>query len=190
MYKLTAFPKAVALRDGSSVSLRTLQPSDRDALLSFFKRFPEEERQFLEDAVTSPSVIERWTGDINYDRALPLVASEGDQIIADAVLMRSRHGVYRNVAGLRIVVDPKARQRGLGTAFMKELCDVAADAEVERVTAEFVVGVQDNAIAAAERLGFIKAATIHELLRDEHGRSHDVNVMVLRLGKWYEWWQF
>jgi L-amino acid N-acyltransferase YncA len=94
------------------------------------------------------------------------------------------------VAGLRIVVDPKARQRGLGTAFMKELCDVAADAEVERVTAEFVVGVQDNAIAAAERLGFIKAATIHELLRDEHGRSHDVNVMVLRLGKWYEWWQF
>jgi hypothetical protein len=52
------------------------------------------------------------------------------------------------------------------------------------------VGVQDNAIAAAERLGFIKAATIHELLRDEHGRSHDVNVMVLRLGKWYEWWQF
>jgi hypothetical protein len=73
---------------------------------------------------------------------------------------------------------------------MKELCDIAADAELERVTAELVVGVQDDAIAAAERLGFLRAATVHELLRDQHGRAHDLAIMSLPLGKWYEWWQF
>jgi L-amino acid N-acyltransferase YncA len=151
---------------------------------------PEDERHFLKDDVTSPKVIGRWTSEPDYDRALPLVALEGDRIVANAVLMRSRHGAYRAVASLRVVVDPSARQRGLGTALMKELCDIAADAELERVTAEFVAGVQDDAIGAAERLGFIRAATIHELLRDQHGRPHDVTVMSLPLGKWYEWWQY
>jgi L-amino acid N-acyltransferase YncA len=190
MYRLSAFPKDVVLRDGSTVSVRPLGESDAEPLLAFFSRLPEEERHFLKDDVTSPKVIGRWTSEIDYDRALPLVAVENARIIANAVLLRSRHGAHRNVAVLRVVVDPGARQRGLGTALMKELCDIAADAELERVTAEFVVGVQDDAIAASERLGFLRAATIHELLRDQHGRTHDVAVMSLPLGKWYEWWQF
>jgi L-amino acid N-acyltransferase YncA len=140
--------------------------------------------------VTSQKVIDRWTSEIDYARALPLVAVDNGKIVANAVLLRSRFGASRAVAGLRVVVDADSRQRGLGTALMKELCDIASDAELERVTAEFVVGVQDEAIAAAERLGFLRAAMIHELLRDEHGHPHDVAVMSLPLGKWYEWWQF
>jgi L-amino acid N-acyltransferase YncA len=189
MYRLSAYPKDVTLRDGSAVTVRPLCESDAEPLLSFFSRIPEQERFFLKDDVSSSKVIGRWTSELNYDRALPLVAVDG-RIIADALLIRSRHGAYRNVAGLRVVVDPDARQRGLGTALMKELCDIAADAELERVTAEFVVGIQDDAIAAAERLGFLRAATIHELLRDQHGRPHDLAIMSLPLGKWYEWWQF
>jgi L-amino acid N-acyltransferase YncA len=190
MYKLEAFPKRVTLRDGSAVEVRPLRDSDAELLLAFFARVPEEERHFLRDDVTSPKVISRWLSELNYDRALPLVAIDEGRIVGDAVLTRSRHGAYRDVAGLRVVVDPAARQRGLGTALMKELCDIAADAELERVTAEFVAGVQDDAIGAAERLGFLRAATVHELLRDAKGRPHDVVVMSLPLGKWYEWWQF
>ena len=190
MYKVKAYPKDLKLRDGTTVCVRPLNESDAPDLTAFFARIPEDERFFLKDDVTSPKLIERWTSDLNYDRALPLIAITGDRIVADAVLLRSRHGAYRNVAGLRIVVDPEARERGLGTALMRELCDIAADAELERVTAEFVVGVQDDAITAAERLGFLRTATVHELLRDRHGRPHDVAVMSLPLGKWYEWWQF
>jgi L-amino acid N-acyltransferase YncA len=190
MYQLTAYPKKVTLRDGSTVTLRPLSESDAQALTAFFSRIPEDERFFLRDDVSSPDVVGRWISKLNYDRALPLVAIDDGRIIGDAVLVRSRHGAYRNLAGLRVAVDPDVRQQGLGTALMKELCDIAADAELERVTAEFVVGVQDDAIGAAERLGFLRAATIHELLRDQHGRPHDVAVMSLPLGKWYEWWNF
>ena len=190
MYKLTAYPRAATLRDGSTVTLRPLSEADTEALRAFFARIPEEERFFLKDDVTSEKTLGRWTSELNYDRSLPLVAIDNGRIVGEAVLSRSRHGAYRNVAGLRVVVDPDARQRGLGTALMKELCDIAADAELERVTTEFVVGVQDDAIGAAERLGFLRAATIHELLRDQHGRPHDVAVLSLPLGKWYEWWNF
>jgi L-amino acid N-acyltransferase YncA len=190
MYQLTAYPKTVTLRDGSAVTLRPLERPDAEALRAFFQRVPEGERFFLRDDVNSSKVVERWISELNYDRALPLVALESGRIVGEGVLTRSRHGAYRSVAGLRVVVDPDARQRGLGTALMKELCDIAADAELERVTTEFVVGVQDDAITAAERLGFILAATIHELLRDQQGRPHDVAIMSLPLGKWYTWWNF
>jgi L-amino acid N-acyltransferase YncA len=190
MYKLAAFPKDVVLRDGSAITLRPLDQADARELLSFFERVPEHDRYFLKDDVLSPKVIARWTSEIDYDRALPLVALDDGHIIANGVLLRSRHGAFRSVAGIRIVVAADSRQRGLGTALLKELCDIAADAELERVTAEFVVGVQDDAIAACERLGFLRAGTFHELLRDENGRPHDLAIMSLPLGKWYEWWQF
>jgi L-amino acid N-acyltransferase YncA len=190
MYKLTAFPKEVPLRDGSTVTLRPLCQSDTEALSSFFGRVSEHDRYFLKDDVRSPKVIARWISELDYDRALPLVAVDNGNIVANAVLLRSRHGAFRGVAGLRVVVDAGSRQRGVGTALMKELCDIAADAELERVTAEFIVGVQDDAIAASERLGFLRSGTVHELVRDEDGRPHDLAIMSLPLGKWYEWWQF
>ena len=189
-YKLTAYPKELMLRDGANVRVRPLCEADEDALAVFFRNVPAHDRYFLKDDVTSPKVVNRWTSNIDYARALPLVAVEGDRIIANGVLLRSRHGAHANVAGIRIVVEEGARQRGLGTALMTELCDIAADADLERVTAEFVAGVEDDAITAAERLGFLRAATIHELLRDETGHPHDVVVMSLPLGKWYEWWKF
>lgn len=190
VYKLTAYPKQVGLRDGRAVSVRPLADDDADALLKFFIRLPGEDRYFLKDDVTSPKVIEKWTAQRDFDRALPLVACADGEIVADATLVRSRHGANRNVAKIRVVVAPDYRYQGLGTALLRDLCDIAADAELEKVTAELVAGVQDDAIAATERLGFIKAATIHELLRDEQGHPHDLVVMVLPLGKWYQWSQF
>lgn len=190
VYKLTAYPKQVALRDGRAVTVRPLADDDADALLKFFLGVPAEDRYFLKDDVTSPRVIEKWTAQRDFDRALPLVACAEGGIVADATLVRSRYGANRNVAKIRVVVAAGYRLQGLGTALLRDLCDIAADAELEKVTAELVVGVQDDAITATEQLGFIRAATIHELLRDEQGRPHDLVVMVLPLGKWYQWWQF
>jgi len=189
-YTLTAYPKQITLRDGSEVTIRPLSGEDADLLLAFYLRVPEQERYFLKDDVTSPRVIHRWTSQIDYARALPLVAMDNGRIVASAVLIRSRHGAYAQLADLRVVVDGESRGRGLGTALMHELCDIAADADLDRVVVEFVSGVQDEAIAAAERLGFLRSATIHELMRDTHGRAHDLVVLVLPLGKWYEWSQF
>lgn len=188
--ELTAYPMTLTLADRHDITIRPLGPDDADALLRFFLRVPAEERYFLKEDVTSPGVVQGWVEQRDWNRALPLVALAGGEIVADAVLIRRRNGAYRNVASVRIVVDPEWRGQGLGTALLRELCDVAADAELELVMAEFVTDVQDDAIGAAEMLGFIRAATVHELLRDERGRAHDLAVMLLPLGKWYQWSRF
>ncbi|HXK32467.1 MAG TPA: GNAT family N-acetyltransferase [Dehalococcoidia bacterium] len=190
VYKLSAYPKQMTLRDGRAVTVRPLEKTDGERLKEFFLRVSPEDRYFLRQDVTSPRVVAAWTDGMDYDRSLPVVALAGDEIVADAVLLRGRYGAYRNVAEVRVVVDERYRNQGLGTMLVRELCDVAADAELERVVAELVSGVQDDAINAMEQLGFIRAATVHEHLRDEQGRPHDLVVMVLPLGKWYQWSRF
>jgi L-amino acid N-acyltransferase YncA len=189
-YKLQAFPRKVELRDGTTVELRPMDRGDQDRVLAFFLEVPEEDRFFLKDDVTSPRVIEGWAANLDYDRALPLLAISDGAVVANAVLVRSRRGARAHMGELRVVVHPSFRGKGLGSVMMRQLCDIAADAELERVVMELAAERESEAVQAAERLGFIRAAEIPEYFRDAHGRRHALVVMILPLGKWYEWWSF
>lgn len=190
MLKLSAYPRTIDLRDGTTIEVRPLAPTDEHALLSFFLGVHEDDRYFLQHDVTSPKVIASWMRDLDYRKILPLVACHDGVIVAEAVMIRGRHGAFAPLATIRVVVGPAFRERGLGSALIEELCDIATDAELEHVTMELIDGVQNDAIAAAERLGFFRAATISGLLRGRDGRRLDLVTMVLPLGKWYAWSRF
>jgi L-amino acid N-acyltransferase YncA len=190
IYRLEMFPRRAQLRDGSSVELKPMTQQDGDALLKFFLQVPEDDRYFLKDDVTSPRTIEGWVTHLDYDRALPLLAWKDGQVVANAVLVRSRLGARAHIGEIRVVVHPEWRSKGLGSTLIHQLCDIAADAELDKVVMELVADRDAEAIAAAERLGFLRSATIPEYFRDARGRTHDLAVLVLPLGKWYEWWTF
>lgn len=190
IYKLEAFPQTAQLRNGMRVEVRPMEPGDQDKILEFFLQVPAEDRYFLKDDVTSPRVIEGWASHLDYDRALPLLAWCDGRVVGNAVLIRSRVGARRHIGELRLVVHPEFRSQGLGSIMTRYLCEIAADAELDKVVAELVADREEEAIVAMERLGFIRSAAIPEFFRDERGRSHDLVVMVLPLGKWFEWWTF
>jgi RimJ/RimL family protein N-acetyltransferase len=190
VYKLEAFPQQVRLRSGATIELKPMEPADKDKVLEFFLRVPEEDRYFLKDDVTSPRVIEGWAAHLDYDRALPLLAWCDGNVVGNAVLVRSRVGARRHIGELRVVVDPEYRNLGLGSVMARQLCEIAADAELDKVVVELVAGREEEAIAAMERLGFLRSARLPEYFRDQKGHPHDHVVMVLPLGKWFEWWTF
>lgn len=190
VYKLAAYPKVIALRDGSTVTLRPMEKGDADALLAMFREVPPDDRWFLKEDVASEKVVREWAERLDYNRALPLLAFANGKVVADGVLVRHRGVARQHLAEVRIVVHPAWRNRGLGSAVLKELCDIAADAEIEKVVSELAEDVERDAIDAMERLGFIRSAVIPDLLRDVHGRPHNVVVLTLPLGKWYQWWQW
>ncbi|HXH21498.1 MAG TPA: GNAT family N-acetyltransferase [Dehalococcoidia bacterium] len=191
MIEIGIYPKKVTLRDGSSVTLRPMVHEDAEELLQFFLGVPESERWFLKEDVTSPRVIQRWCEEIDYRRALPLLALTDDgRIIADAVLIRRRGGSRSHLAEFRVVVAPDFRSKGLGVMLIRELCDIANDAGIERMVAEMVVGPEDDAIHAAEWLGFYKVATLEGFAKDQQGRDCDVAIMTMPLGRYYEWTKF
>lgn len=190
IYKLDAFPRKVQLRGGKSAEFRPMVAGDTAKLLEFFLQVPAEDRYFLKDDVTSPKVLEGWASHLDYDRALPILAWDDGNVVGDAVLVRSRTGARSHIGEVRIVVHPEWRNRGLGSAMIRQLCDIAADAELEKVIMEAVADREQEAITAAERTGFLRSAVIPEYFLDQQGHKHDLVVMVLPLGKWYEWWTF
>lgn len=189
-YRMTRYPVTSALRDGTKVELRPMTSADTRALIDFFRRVPEDERFFLKDDVSDPAVIEHWAAALDYDRALPLIALDGEKVVADAVLIRHRGGYRRDSSEIRVVIDPEYRRRGLGTVLIRELVNVAWDAELDSVVFEMVAGVQDEAIEAIQALGAICAGVVSEYAKDQHGNPHDLMFLRLPLGRWWQWSQF
>ena len=199
-----AYPKTVALRDGTEVLVRRLAAGDEDALLSFFQAVPEAERFFLKDDVTSPDLIRGWVRDAERPdpepshtalapaspsgrtggRAFALIALEDERILAEAALVRRRGAARGHLADLRVVVHQDYRHRGLGTALLSELLDVARDSGLNGVLFEAVGDVQAQALAAAESLGFIRLGLVHGGAIDPDGRLHDVVLLVMPLRRW------
>lgn len=189
-YQVSAYPKDVALRDGARVTLRTLRDSDEAELLEFFLGISDEERYFLKDDVTSPALISQWVQQLDYRRALPLVAVIDGLFVGEAVLIRRRGNARSHIGEVRVVVTPDYRNRGLGTLMIRELCDIADDGGLDKVLFEAVADEQLEAIEAAERMGFIRTGAIEGGVRDIDGRPHDIVLMAMPLGKWYQWTKF
>jgi GNAT superfamily N-acetyltransferase len=190
-----SFPKTLTIRDGVEVLVRRLAAGDEDALLAFFQAIPEPERFFLKDDVSSPEIIRGWVRDAERPdpepsptartggRAFALIAVDG-RILAEAALVRRRGAARGHLADIRVVVAEDYRHRGLGTALLSELLDVARDSGLSGVLFEAVADVQAQALAAAESLGFIRLGLVHGGAIDPDGRLHDVVLLVMPLRRW------
>ncbi|MBI4336871.1 MAG: GNAT family N-acetyltransferase [Chloroflexi bacterium] len=190
VYQLTRYPKEVVLRDGARVVARPMVREDMQRLLAFFIRVDEADRHYLKEDVTSPKVAQQWSEGLDYDRSLPLLALADGRVVADATLHRRRAGARCHVGEVRVVVDPEYRNRGLGTALISELAAIAYEAGLERLTYEVAARAQTTALQTAERLGFVRLATLPGYIKDVKGSPDDLVIMDLPLGRWYEWWQF
>jgi GNAT superfamily N-acetyltransferase len=157
--------------------------------LDFFLRLPEAERFYLKDDVTAPGVIAGWVRALDYARVFPLLAVHHDRIVGDATLHRRQGGAHRHMGEVRVAVDPAWRGRGLGTALLQELVACATQVGVETLVFELIEGVQDEAIDAARRAGFLVAARLANHVKDRQGTPHDLVMMSVLLGQWYGWWR-
>ncbi len=189
-YDLSVFPLEVALLDDTSVVLRPMTPQDESALLAFFRALPEEERYFMKEDASNPAIVRRWVQEMDYGRALPLLALAGDAVVADTVLVRSRSLSRRRVGELRVQVHPDYRSYGLGTVMMRRLMTLARGAGVEALIFEAVQGKEDEAIRTAQWLGFAEVGRLARTAADPQDRRYDIIIMEALLGSWFEWWPF
>lgn len=185
-YNLADYPKEITLRDESKVLLKPMTEHDAGGLLRFFLKMPAEDRFYLKEDVTAPTITQRWARELNYDRALPLLAWVDGHVVADATLHRTRTGARRHVGELRILVDPDYRGRGLGTALLNELATLANESALEYLVFEAVADREQEAIQAAEFLGFVTIAVLHNHAKDLDGHPRDLVLMEMPLGKRFE----
>jgi RimJ/RimL family protein N-acetyltransferase len=173
---LREFPKRIALRDGTSVTLHPLVPADEAALLDFFHRLSPTDRQFLRHDVTEPETIRHWCREPDYSRVLPILAEREGRIIGDATLHRRPSGWMRHVGEIRVVTDAFFRRRGLASALAREIFYLALQAGLDKMVAE-VAADQLAAAKVFEKLGFTHEARLTGHIVDLQGRKHDLLIL-------------
>jgi GNAT superfamily N-acetyltransferase len=174
------YPQEAALRDGRRVLIRPFTKQDVDPLYDFFLRRPEESRRFAWARIDDRSVVESWADNLDYAKALPLIALSGNRVVADATLHRRRGGPLRLVGRIKWLIDPEFRNDGLGTLLVNQFIGIARENGLRHLTCMLISDVEADAIRVLKHLGFDEYV-VPKYGTDPEGNQHDMTKLVLKL---------
>ena len=184
------YPKTAVLRDGRTVVLRPLAHDDFDKLYAFFQALPEEGRLFLPHDVGNQALVRQWTDEIDFEHVIPLIAEDGDRIVADGTLHIETHNWMRHMGLVRLVIAETHRNVGLGTLITRELIAIAEERSLEKLQVHLID--DDHAqVKLFQLFGFKKVAVLEGVVKDQKGSSRDLAIMindVASLGRVVEDW--
>ncbi len=178
--ELQKFPKTIKLKDGKKAVLRQLLPDDEKEFHQLFQGIPERERMFIKHRVQDIKVIRDWCKNIDYGRNLPLLGLIDKKIVGAATLHQQLGGWKRHIGRVSVLVHPEFRGRGLARALIAEILDIARQASLERVEAEFI-GEQEAAVKMFAMLGFNQLLRLDDYVKDMQAVTHDYILMGLDL---------
>ncbi|MEW6719370.1 MAG: GNAT family N-acetyltransferase [Thermodesulfobacteriota bacterium] len=182
MISLDRYPKEIALRNDAKLLLRPLAPGDAEGLWEFLRRLPEIDKAHFHEDVDDLEVVRRWENAIDYETSLPILAWQGVRVVGAVTLYRSRTGWKQRVGIVRILIAPDFRRLGLGTAMIREMRHLAEQAALRHLVVE-VIGKQQSAVRALERMGFEKKVVHAKFVNDRKGRLYDLAVLVYSLSE-------
>jgi ribosomal protein S18 acetylase RimI-like enzyme len=174
---MKGYPKEVRLSDGRTVKLRPLAKDDFDRLYGFLKALPEEGRLFLRHNVLDAALVRQWTEYLDFDRVVPLLAEDGDEIIADGTLHIEPYSWMRHVGHIRLVIAESHRGVGLGSLMARDLVNVATERGLEKLQVH-VIEDDHGQIRMYESLGFEKAAVLNGVVKDQKGTNRNLAVLI------------
>jgi acetyltransferase len=178
--ELQKYPKNLELKDGKKAVLRPLKADDEKDFHQLFQGIPERERMFIKHRVQDISVIREWCRNIDYGRNLPLLGLIDKKIVGAATLHQHLGGWKRHVGRVSVLVHPEFRGRGLARALIADIVDIARNAGLEHVEAEFI-GEQEAAIKMFAMLGFSQLVRLEDYVKDMQAITHDYILMGLSL---------
>jgi GNAT superfamily N-acetyltransferase len=174
------FPQEVVLRDGRRLLIRPFAEHDTEALYQFFQRLPESVRRFAWDRIDNRALIEAWGRELDYSKVFPLLALDGNKIVADATLHRRHGSPLRLVGRVKWLIDPEYRGVGLGTTLINKFIDIARGNGLRHLTCMLISDLEADAVVTLRDLGFANY-TIPGYGTDPDGNQHDMVKMVLKL---------
>ena len=158
------YEKTVTLGDGTTVVFRPELPTDTEMLWEMFSTLSRESLGYLVNPF--PRVrIEQWTSNINYRKALPIVAviqqAHKPQIVATASLEFPDAPAEKHKAEFGITVHDTYQNKGVGTALTKHMLSIARKKKLRKITLK-VLTQNTKAIHVYEKCGFKTEAKLQK----------------------------
>ena len=173
---LEHYPKSIKLKNGKTAAMRPLRFGDEHQFHTFFVEIPATERILSKHRVTDPAIIREWCANIDYGKILPLLALDGEKIVADASLHQTLGGWKRHIGRISVFVHPKYRGIGLAGLLVNELIQIARDLGLEKLEAEFL-GEQAAARRVFAERGFHEMLALKDYVKDMQAITHDYVLM-------------
>ena len=180
---ITRYPKEVILKDRREAILRPLEAVDREKLAEFYRNLELSLRWFLKEDPCDVNVIKKWIENQTEGKAFSLIAVYGDRIVAHGALLQRPYGGRRHVGRLRVMVAPDFRNLQLGTWIVFDLIRRGMEMGIEKIRADFVIGLEDAAIKALKKIDFTEEAVIKDYIQDQQGKYYDYQIMIKQLHK-------
>lgn len=169
------YPREISL-GRESVTLRAMEPSDREALLAFARSLPGNDLLFLRLDITTPEGVEEWIHNLEAGRTHTVLAEADGTLVGYASVHHNEVLWSRHVGDIRVIVGPEYRKRGLGRRLTDEAFAFARDIGLRKITAQMTPD-QKGARATFERLGFRAEALLADFVVDREGKTRDLLIM-------------
>jgi RimJ/RimL family protein N-acetyltransferase len=174
------FPQEAHLRDERRLIVRPFTEADVDALWEFIERLPTQVRRFAWEDFEHRDTVEQWARDLDYDKAVPLLALDGTKVVGEARLVYREGGPLRLVGWIQWLLDPQYRGDGLGTILVNNFITMARESGLRHLTCMLITDHEADAVKTLKRLGFEEYA-IPRYGVDPDGNQKDMVKMVLEL---------
>lgn len=177
----TNYPRTVKLPEGAEVEIRLMAPTDRDAVVSFARKLPEEDLLFLRVDLTEEKVVDEWIQNLETGHSTSLVAYDASGLIGYATVHRNSAPWTRRVGEIRVNVSPGYRGKGLGRVLTSQIFDLARALGLNKLIAN-MPSDQHAAQAAFRHLGFMPEALLADYMEDRNGTIRDLVIMSYNIG--------
>ena len=154
-----AFTRHVVTSDGVNCQFRAVRPEDAEMLQQFVRNLSSEARyfRFLSTMVElSPSLLARFT-QIDYDREMAIVATVHEGSPNERVIGVTRYLLNADAvtAEFALVVADDFYGRGVGSALMTAICDIARSRGLAAIIGQ-VLATNSSMLKLMKRLGFVE----------------------------------
>ena len=169
------YPWTTTLKD-KQLTLRLMQPDDREALMGFAKALPEDDLLFLAVDITRPEALDQWVHDITTGQIKTVLAEANGKLVGHGTLSHNALLWTRHMGEIVLLISPDYRSIGLGSLLANELFGIARELGLQKIVAR-MASEQKGAFLVFERLGFRAEALLADYVIDRDGRTHDLIVM-------------
>jgi len=169
------YPWTTSLKD-KQITLRLMQPDDRDSLIEFAKSLPEDDLLFLAVDITRPEALDQWVHDIKTGQIKTVLAEANGKLVGHGTLSHNALQWTRHLGEIVLLLSPDYRSIGLGSLLANELFSIARELGLQKIIAR-MASEQQGAFRVLDRLGFRAEALLGDFVIDRDGRTHDLIVM-------------
>jgi len=179
-FALEEFPQRVTLKNELKCTVRPLHEDDESALCDFMLGLEQEDRLFIKGPCSKTDLFADWCQGVDYNCNLPLLALEGESIIALGILHQRQGGWKRHIGSLNLMVDPGYAKHGLVRLLIRSLVGLGRHAGLTKLEAE-LMGARPGFVEAFRCAGFDELSRVPDYVEDMRGRSHDLVLMGIDL---------